>query len=120
MYCLIVDDSEVNRMLSKQIVESMGLTAQVASNAEEGIALCNRMMPRVIILDWIMPGTDGLGFMRLLRKLEGGHRPMVIMCTGVKDMEKVRKALEEGVKGYITKPFKKEDFVKQFKHLKII
>lgn len=62
-------------------------------------------MPDGILLDWNMPVMEGIEFLELLRKTEGGDVPRVIFCTTNNDIEHITRAIEAGANEYIMKPF---------------
>ena len=62
-------------------------------------------LPDAIILDWEMPHMDGIAFTDALRKLPGGNRVLVLMCTVKNDPADITVALDAGVDDYIMKPF---------------
>ncbi|MBW8813462.1 MAG: response regulator [Caulobacterales bacterium] len=103
--CLVVDDSRVIRKVSRRILEDLGFEVAEASDGVEALAWCNAMMPDAILLDWRMPGMDGLEFLRRLRAAPGGDRPKVIFCSVENEIERIREALDAGADEYIMKPF---------------
>jgi two-component system chemotaxis response regulator CheY len=103
--CLVVDDSRVIRKVSRRILEDLGFEVAEAADGVEALAWCNAMMPDAILLDWRMPGMDGLEFLRRLRTAPGGERPKVIVCSVENEIERIREALDAGADEYIMKPF---------------
>jgi two-component system chemotaxis response regulator CheY len=103
--CLVVDDSRVIRKVSRRILEDLGFEVAEASDGVEALAWCNAMMPDAILLDWHMPGLDGLEFLRRLRAAPGGERPKVVFCSVENEIERIREALDAGADEYIMKPF---------------
>lgn len=103
--CLVVDDSRVIRKVSRRILEDLGFEVAEASDGLEAMAWCSAVMPDVILLDWQMPGMDGMSFLRRLRNEPRGDRPKVVFCTVENDIERIREALEAGADEYIMKPF---------------
>ena len=103
--CLVVDDSRVIRKVSRRILEELGFEVAEASDGVEAMAWCNAVMPDAILLDWQMPGMDGLEFVRRLRREPGGDRPKVVFCSVENDIERIREALDGGADEYIMKPF---------------
>jgi DNA-binding response OmpR family regulator len=61
--------------------------------------------PRLAILDWVMPGLDGVEICRLLRRTPVKDPPYVILLTGRNSKEDVGAGLQAGAHDYITKPF---------------
>ena len=118
MYCLIVDDDEDTLFISTKIlVDAFGCFIRTAKTGEEALDLCNRQLPNIILLDWNMPGMTGLEFLSRLKKARDGYKVKVIMCTGEGDEKKVKSALQAGAKGYVLKPYSKEDICGQIENL---
>jgi two-component system, chemotaxis family, chemotaxis protein CheY len=103
--CLVVDDSRVIRKVARRIVEDMGFEVAEAGDGIEALAWCRGSMPDAILLDWHMPGMDGIDFLRQLRRERGGEAPTVVFCTVENDVDRIREALECGAAEYIMKPF---------------
>jgi two-component system, chemotaxis family, chemotaxis protein CheY len=103
--CLVVDDSRVVRKVTRRILEDLGFEVAEASDGLEAMAWCRAVMPDAIVLDWRMPGMDGLEFLRRLRTQPGGRGPKVVFCSIENDIERIREALDAGADEYIMKPF---------------
>jgi two-component system chemotaxis response regulator CheY len=103
--CLVVDDSRVIRKVARRILEDLGFEVAEASDGAEALGWCRTVTPHVILLDWTMPGMDGLAFLKALRAQPGGEAPRVVFCSGETDLEHVREALAAGADEYIMKPF---------------
>ena len=106
--CLVVDDSSVVRKVARAILEELGFSVEEAADGAPALAACARAMPDAILLDWSMPVTDGLTFLKALRASSAGHRPKVIFCTAKNDMDHIARAIEVGADEYIMKPFDAE------------
>jgi two-component system chemotaxis response regulator CheY len=103
--CLVVDDSRVVRKVARRILEDLGFGVAEASDGAEGLAWCRGAKPDVVILDWNMPGLDGLEFLKKLRQEPGGDAPKVVFCSVENDLDRIRLALDEGADEYVMKPF---------------
>ena len=106
--CLIVDDSRVVRMVARKILEQLDFEIVEAQHGEEALAACRSRMPEAILLDWNMPVMSGIEFLRALRKLPGGDRPVVVFCTTENGIEHIQEAITAGANEYIMKPFDSE------------
>ena len=115
--CLVVDDSRVVRKVSRRILEELGFEVAEAGDGLEAMAWCRAVMPDAILLDWRMPGMDGLEFVRRLRGEPGGHGPKVVFCSVENDLERIREALDAGADEYIMKPF--DEFIIREKLIQI-
>ena len=103
--CLVVDDSRVIRKVARRILEDLGFEVAEAGDGLEAMAWCQAVMPDAVLLDWRMPGMDGLEFVRKLRQEPGVDRPRVIFCSVENEIEAIREALDAGADEYIMKPF---------------
>lgn len=109
---LIVDDEQFIRkgilsILSRNLTE--GITCIEASNGEEALIRAREQSPHLIITDISMPGCDGLEFIGRLRE-ENKNTPIVIL-SGYDNFEYAQKAIRLGVKEYVMKPIKKQEFI---------
>lgn len=102
---LVVDDSRTLRTIICRALHARGFATFQAENGLAALDVCARVMPDAIVLDWNMPVMDGVGFLKLLRKMAGGDLPKVIFCTSESDMDRITEALTLGADEYIMKPF---------------
>ena len=102
---LVVDDSPVIRKVARRIFENMGFETAEAEDGRQALVHCAEDMPNVILLDWNMPGLDGFGCVRELRKLPNGADPTVIFCTTENDVAHIARAMHAGADAYLMKPF---------------
>lgn len=121
-YCLIADDNDLNREVFISYIEEIGLEAGFAVDGDEALEKCLQRMPDCILLDWHMPGLDGVGFVKTLRQMKEGQDPIVIMCTceDLEGNERAKDLLEHGINGFLTKPVYYKDIEEQFKELNLI
>jgi two-component system, chemotaxis family, chemotaxis protein CheY len=104
--CLIVDDSSVVRTIARRFIEPLGFAVNEAGNGQLAVVACeSEKMPDVVLLDWNMPVMTGIEFLRHLRTMDGGDKPVVIMCTTEKDISFIQQAITAGANEYIVKPF---------------
>lgn len=78
---LIVDDSEIWRRLSKQVVSKQTRRISEAESGERAVELARAAAPDLVIMDYGMPGLDGIQTSRLLRELPGFDRTPIILLT---------------------------------------
>ena len=118
--CLIVDDSRVIRMVARKILEDLAFETAEAADGQEALEACRDKLPDAILLDWNMPNMDGLDFLRVLRKMPEGDRPVVVFCTTENDIEHIQTALAAGANEYIMKPFDSEIIQSKFSQVGLL
>ncbi|KAA6464405.1 response regulator [Acidobacteria bacterium AB60] len=107
-HCLIVDDSPTVRKVAARILRGLEIEVEEAPDGQSALETCRVRMPQSILLDWNMPVMTGIEFLRNLRRMDGGLKPKVIMCTTQTDVEHVKEAFDAGADEYIMKPFDAE------------
>lgn len=104
---IVEDDPYVAGLHSRLVDASPGFrTAGKAASGEEARAAILDLDPDLAIVDLSMPGSDGIGFLRSLRR--EGHSTEVIVVTAVRDASVVREVMHLGVVDYLVKPFAPE------------
>ena len=105
---LIVDDSRTVRSLVRKMITGMGFELFEAEDGAKALDHCARSMPTGIITDWNMPVMNGLEFVERLRRLPGGHDPIIVFCTTENSPENISRAIDAGANEFIMKPFDRE------------
>ena len=105
---VIVDDAPQIRPLIKIVLAQFGIKDVV--EAEDGAAAMEALMTGetdIIIMDWMMPGMDGLECTRRIRAGQNGIDPNIpiIVVTGVQGDSAEATARMAGANGFIRKPF---------------
>ncbi len=101
---LVADDDGTTRISLVRALESENYTVIEASDGMEAITLCERFRPDIVLMDIIMPGTDGLTSCSRLRQIRNFDRIPVLMITSLEDDKSIKQAFESGADEYITKP----------------
>lgn len=99
---LLIDDDPRVRASLKMVLDPIYDILQ-ASDGHEGIDVFRKDDPDLILLDVILPGTDGLAVLQALR-MENKTTP-VIMLTGTKSVKTAVDAMKLGAADYLSKPF---------------
>jgi two-component system alkaline phosphatase synthesis response regulator PhoP len=100
-----VEDDQNIRELACYALEQAGFEARGFPSAEGFVAACEKKSPKLILLDIMLPGTDGLALLRQLR-LHSLTRNLPIMMITAKGTElDVVSGLEAGADDYLIKPF---------------
>ncbi|MEA3308091.1 MAG: response regulator [Chloroflexota bacterium] len=105
---VVEDDIDISNML-KLYFKSLGYTVFAALCGEKALTLSRQKMPKVIILDIMLPDIDGYEVCRRLRtNLRTSHIPILFLTQKDERSDKI-KGLELGADDYITKPFDVEE-----------
>lgn len=109
MKALLVDDSDSARIVLEEMLSSFGFEVLMADNARDAITIFEKENKpshpiSLMVVDWRMPGMDGLQLVAELRKKEGHPVPSVLMVTAF-GVDTVRQAAKEKlIDGYLLKP----------------
>ena len=108
---LIIDDSDINLTLIKELVLKLGECAPVLfDNPLRALDWCREHVPDLVIVDYMMPDMDGLKFISAFRALHGRNEIPVLMVTA-NDQKEVRyEALLGGANDFLTKPIDRVEF----------
>ncbi len=109
---LVADDEDVIRkgivtILKREL--NSDICYLEAENGIEAHKLCKEHLPQLVITDIRMPFCDGLNLIKNIR--ENGYSPTFIILSGYADFEYAKSAITLGVKEYVLKPIKKQEFV---------
>ncbi len=99
---LLIDDEPRVRASLKMVLEPLYDIAQ-ASDGPEGLDIFRKESPDLVLLDIVLPGTDGLAVLQMLRT-ESKSTP-VVMLTGTKSVKSAVDAMKLGAADYLSKPF---------------
>jgi two-component system sensor histidine kinase/response regulator len=113
---LAVDDIPTNTLLLQMMLEQTGLKVLTAQNAEEAIIQVNKENPDLILLDILMPGTDGFALAKQLKEHPDYVNIPIIFLTALNSTNDIVKGFQLGANDYITKPFNKEELLVRVRH----
>lgn len=114
---LIVDDSRMTRSVLRKVVSDLGFTPLESSTGTNAIETVEAEAAEIVfvLLDWNIPGVDGLGVLQWIKENESFKHIPVLMVTAVGQPDKVKKAILHGATDYITKPFKPDDVARRLR-----
>ncbi|MDH3792475.1 MAG: response regulator, partial [Rhodospirillales bacterium] len=115
-----VDDSKVVRMVARKILEGLDFQIEEAEDGQKALEACQQSMPDAVLLDWNMPVKNGIEFLKDLRVMAGGDKPIVVFCTTENDMAHIQEAIGAGANEYIMKPFDSEIIQSKFSQVGLI
>ncbi len=110
MKILIAEDDAVSRMILEAKLVKWGYDVIVARDGHEAAqALAAPDAPRLAILDWMMPGRDGVDVCREVRKRGAEPYTYLILLTAQAREEDLVRGMDSGADDYIVKPFKSNE-----------
>lgn len=112
---LVVDDEEDLADLVCFNLERHGFKALKTLNGRDAIAMATSELPRLIVLDLMLPDVDGLEVFRTLRKDDRtAHIPVIMLTAKADEVDRVV-GLELGADDYVTKPFSPREVILRVK-----
>jgi two-component system, cell cycle response regulator len=106
MKVLIADDEPVSRRLLELSLSRWGYHVVVASDGLEVARILQEpTAPKLLVLDWLMPGMDGIQICREIRERQDEAYTYVLLLTSKRAKDDIVEGLESGADDYLTKPF---------------
>lgn len=102
---LVVEDNAVNSKLIQRMLEKLGCTVTLAEDGMDALSVARREEFDLVLMDWQMPGIDGLETTRRLKEFwpENRQIPVVAVTASAMDGDRAR-CLQAGMSDYLTKP----------------
>ena len=116
-YILVVEDEPDIRELLDFAISRSGFSVIEAETAEDALKVLDRGTPELIIIDWMLPGMDGIDLAKQLRSDElTKDLPIIMLTARGEEADKLR-SFEVGIDDYVTKPFSPKELVARIKAL---
>lgn len=106
---LIVEDDIALAAYVQTALEREGFSVEVAENGEKALKRLDISPPDIILLDWMLPGMDGLQICQAIRR-RPAYIPIIMVTAKDDEVDKIV-GLEIGADDYVTKPFKTRELV---------
>ncbi len=120
---LVVDDNAANRKLLEVRLNAEYFDVISASNGGDAIAICEKGLCDIVLLDVMMPGMDGFEVCRRLKgHISTAHLPIILVTALDQPSDRVR-GLEAGADDFVTKPIDEMHLiarVRSFARLKVV
>ena len=117
---LVVEDNDVNRMIARQVLQSLGLDVVEASDGREALSTLDTLDVDAVLMDCQMPVMDGYSAAKEIRRRESaagaGRVPILALTADAFDDDAAR-ARDSGMDGHLAKPYTREqlrDLLKQW------
>ena len=108
---LVVEDEPAIAELLAFHIKHAGYHPLQARDVEGANAMVSERLPDLIVLDWMLPGTSGLSFLRGLRADARTEEVPVIMLTARTEERDLLDSLEAGADDYMSKPFSPKELM---------
>jgi DNA-binding response OmpR family regulator len=102
---LVIDDDAVTRQLLEKVLSVNGFDVYIAEDGPSGLELAEEHDLDIILLDWMMPGMDGIEVLKRLKGNQKTEHVPIFMLTGKDSRQDIDHALSLGIEDYIAKPF---------------
>jgi formate/nitrite transporter len=106
---LIIDDEEIVLKSCRRIFEAEGFDVVTTNNPQEGLQLASDTSFDVILVDWMMPGLDGMDVVEELDRRSPNSA--MVMISGYPTVGRATEAMKRGAMDYVAKPFKPEEIL---------
>ncbi len=107
---LVVEDNLVNQKVVIAMLHSLGLAVELASNGEQGVAMCRERAYCAVLMDAHLPGIDGFEATRQIRQ-SGLHLPIIALTASA--MERDRQlAMSAGMNDFLSKPLERDELAR--------
>ncbi|MCA3158995.1 MAG: response regulator [Burkholderiales bacterium] len=108
---LVVDDSPTERFFFTDLLSKNGYNVFTAESGEEALVKTREIKPDLILMDVVMPGTNGFQATReITRDPALAHIPVIICTSKTLETDRIW-GLRQGARDYITKPINAKDLL---------
>ncbi|MGE3727108.1 MAG: PleD family two-component system response regulator [Candidatus Sericytochromatia bacterium] len=104
MHVLIAEDDPISLRLTSKILNSWGYRVTESSDGQTAWDKLEADPAPIVILDWRMPGLDGLSLCRRMRESETHTSTYILLLTGMEGKANLIQGLEAGADDYLEKP----------------
>src|SRR5215471_2739684 len=110
MRILAAEDNPVFQSMLRNLLRKWGYEAVIAQNGTDAWQiLASDRAPRMAVLDWMMPGMDGVQICRKVRSANREPYIYIVLLTARTDAEDLVEGMEAGADDYLTKPFNAQE-----------
>ena len=110
---IIEDEARIAQFLERGLIYE-GFKVSVAADGQNGLTMARDNSPDLVILDWMMPGLDGL---EVCRRLRAAGDVSILMLTAKDDVRDRVRGLDAGADDYLVKPFAIDELIARVRAL---
>ncbi|AOY78130.1 HD domain-containing phosphohydrolase [Clostridium formicaceticum] len=115
---LIIDDMRTNVMLMEKILQKEGYrNIYTTTDPKEAVEMYSVIHPDIVLLDLNMPHMDGFEVIKELKSIERKSYLPILVLTAKDDMGSRNKALQEGARDFLGKPFNKREVLNRIHNI---
>lgn len=115
---LVVDDEPSNVLLLNRMLTANGYSEVLSTtNSLEVLGICTSKKIDLMLLDINMPDLDGFGVLEQMKTLETATRPVILVLSAQNMQEARQKALDNGARDYVAKPFNVSELLSRVRNL---
>jgi DNA-binding response OmpR family regulator len=114
---LLVDDDPRSIKLMQIVLGHAGYRVLAAPDAETGLEILRQERPDLVMVDLLMPGTDGISFCRQARQIADQDAPGLVLFTAMAAPETRQQALQAGADEMLVKPFDRGELLDRLQRL---
>jgi two-component system response regulator MprA len=111
---LIIEDDEAILKVLRRVLSYEGYQVDTALDGQSGLNMVREIVPDVIILDWMLPGMDGL---EVCRRLRAASNMPILMLTAKDTIQDRVQGLDAGADDYLVKPFELDELLARIRAL---
>ncbi|MCC6694086.1 MAG: transporter substrate-binding domain-containing protein [Candidatus Hydrogenedentes bacterium] len=113
---LIVDDRDTNRDLLGRLLTHLGFSTRESENGLEALQVMEEWMPRIVLVDLVMPVMDGWETIRRIRAMPGGRDTVTVIALTASTMNDMKDSvIAEGADAFLSKPFREEELLEEMR-----
>lgn len=105
MKVLVAEDDTTLRIVLEKHLKSWGYEVLSAQNGSQAWDIIHNHQPQILLIDWIMPGMDGLELCTKIRSEKTGQYIYIVFLTSRNESKNIITALDAGADDYLCKPF---------------
>jgi len=110
MKLLVAEDDAISQVMLKALVAKVGYDPVLTGDGLSAYEVLSKPdAPKLAILDWMMPGMDGVEVCRKVREIKTSEPPYLILLTSRDNQEDIVKGLKSGANDYVVKPYDVEE-----------
>lgn len=108
---LVVEDNEKNMKLARDVLTAKGYRVIEAVTGEEGVAAARTQVPELILMDYQLPGINGIEAFQQIRADDGTKHIPIVAVTASAMPEEEAMMKKAGFDGFMSKPINLKQFV---------